>query len=211
MSKEVKPVRIIVFAKAPKAGFAKTRLIPALGAKGAAALAARLILHTLSEALQAGVADVELCITPWNDPTWETLRLPSGLHISDQESGDLGERMARAAQRSLDAGQPCILIGTDCPTLDAKNLRECAQFMQSHDAVMVPAHDGGYVALGLCRFVNDIFTDMVWSTPTVAPVTMSRLLQAGLHVHQMPAQQDIDEPADLDALSPNWTLERNHE
>ncbi len=204
------PVRIIVFAKAPRAGFAKTRLIPALGADGAAALARRLLLHTLDEAMRADVCDIELCRTPMNDPLWQTLPLPAGLHVTDQAGGDLGERLARAAHRSLEAGQPCILIGTDCPALNAGALRELALNLASHDAVLSPASDGGYVALGLRRFEPSVFTDMAWSTEVVARDTVSRLLQAGMCVHQVPALHDIDEPADLQHLPKHWTQEIHH-
>jgi uncharacterized protein len=204
------PVRIIVFAKAPRAGFAKTRLIPALGAGGAAALATRLLLHTLHEALQAQVGKVELCRTPLNDPLWHTLPLPQGLDVSDQEGGDLGERLARAAHRSLSADRPCILIGTDCPALDAQALRDVAAAMRQHDAVIVPASDGGYVALGLRAFVPSIFTEMAWSTEVVAQETESRLWQAGLSVHRMRVLHDIDEAADLQHLPTDWTQEPSH-
>lgn len=206
----IPPTRIIVFAKAPRAGFAKTRLIPALGADGAAALATRLLLHTLNEALHSNAGDVELCRTPLNDPLWQTLPLPDGLQMTDQEGGDLGERLARAAHRSLRAGQPCILIGTDCPMLDAQALRELALSLHSHDAVMSPASDGGYVALGLRRFVPTLFTDMAWSTEVVAQDTLSRLAQAGMSVQQMPVLHDIDEPADLRHLPQHWTQEPRH-
>lgn len=205
------PIRTIVFAKAPRAGFAKTRLIPALGADGAAALATRLLMHALNQALQAEVGQVELCRTPMSDPLWQTLPLPDGLQVSDQEGGDLGERLARAAHRSLQAGQPCILIGTDCPALDAPTLRELALHLNSHDAVMAPASDGGYVALGLRRFVPTVFTNMAWSTEVVAQTTASRLLTAGLSVHQMPVLHDIDEPTDLQHLPPQWTQEHTHD
>lgn len=207
MSTPLQSIRVIVFAKAPRAGFAKTRLIPALGAGGAAALATRLLLHTLDQALRAGVGEVELCRTPLTDPLWHSLPLPDGLQVTDQEGGDLGERLARAAHRSLQAGQPCILIGTDCPTLDAPALRDLALKLRSHDAVMSPASDGGYVALGLRRFVPTLFTDMAWSTEVVAHDTLSRLSQAGMSVHQMPVLHDIDEPADLQHLPAHWTQE----
>lgn len=209
-STQHQPVRIIVFAKAPRAGFAKTRLIPALGAGGAAALATRLLLHTLHEAMRADVGEVELCRTPLNDSLWQTLPLPAGLQISDQEGGDLGERLARAAYRSLTAGLPCILIGTDCPALDATALREVAMHMRMHDAVIVPASDGGYVALGLHQFVPSIFSEMAWSTEVVAQETLIRLARAGASVHQMPVLHDIDEPTDLQHLPRHWTQEHKH-
>lgn len=211
MSAHQPAIRIIVFAKAPRAGFAKTRLIPALGATGAADLATRLLLHTLGEALRADVGDVELCRTPADDALWQTLPLPGSLHMTDQGDGDLGERLARAARRSLEAGQPCLLIGTDCPGLDAPALRDMTRHMRWHDAVIAPASDGGYVALGLNRFVPTLFADMAWSTEVVARDTVTRLLQAGLRVHPMPVHHDIDEPADLRHLPEHWPPERRHD
>ena len=56
--------RIVIFAKAPRAGYAKTRLIPALGADGAARLARRMLTHMVNQALDAGVGPTELCMTP---------------------------------------------------------------------------------------------------------------------------------------------------
>jgi glycosyltransferase A (GT-A) superfamily protein (DUF2064 family) len=80
----------------------------------------------------------------------------------------------------------------------------------THDAVLSPASDGGYVALGLRRFEPSVFTDMAWSTEIVARDTVSRLLQAGMSVHQVPALHDIDEPADLQHLPKHWAQEANH-
>ena len=95
----MKPVRIVIFAKAPLPEFAKTRLIPALGAQGAAHLARRLLIHTLSEALAAKVGPVELCVTsPATDAVWQTLTIPDAMQWADQGEDDLGARLARAAR-----------------------------------------------------------------------------------------------------------------
>ena len=89
-------LRIIVFAKAPRPGLAKTRLIPALGAAGAAALAARMLAHTLDQALASGVGEVELCAAPApGDAMWQGVELPEGLVLTAQGEGDLGEREGR--------------------------------------------------------------------------------------------------------------------
>lgn len=214
-------VRFIVMAKAPRAGQAKTRLIPALGAEGAAALARRLLHHTLGEALAAAEslkqaqidATVTLCGTPlaelpaqgeslWGLPEL-TDWLPQ-LHLQDQGDGDLGARMARAVHGPLMTGQSCVLIGTDCPKLGREALHGIALDLHRHDAVIVPATDGGYVALGLRRFEPTLFTHMPWSTPEVAHLTRQRLAAAGLSLHEWPPEHDIDEPADLAHLPHGW-------
>jgi len=92
----MKLIRIVIFAKAAQPGFAKTRLIPALGEKGAADLAQRMLTHTLSEALAAKIGPVELCVTPSStDAIWQTLVIPDEVQYSDQGEGDLGERLTR--------------------------------------------------------------------------------------------------------------------
>jgi hypothetical protein len=192
------PPRIVIFAKAPLAGLAKTRLIPALGAQGAARLAAALLEHAVAQALASGVGPVELCVTPApTDPLWSGLAPQATLNWSDQGDGDLGERMARAARRTLEAGEPVLLMGTDCPDLTAGHIREAAASLTAADATLVPAFDGGYVLLGLNRFDASLFAGIAWSTASVAQVTRARVEQLGWSLQTLPALHDIDDPADL--------------
>ena len=206
-------LRIIVFAKAPRPGLAKTRLIPALGAAGAAALAARMLAHTLDQALASGVGAVELCVAPApGDAAWQGVELPEGLALTAQGAGDLGARMARATQRAIEAGDSCadescagvLLIGTDCPALDAACLRQAANALGEADAVIAPTADGGYALLGLRRFDASLFADIAWSTSTVATTTMARLDALDWHCMHLPLMRDIDEPVDLEHLPPGW-------
>lgn len=190
--------RIIVFAKAPRAGRAKTRLIPALGPTGSARLAEQLLQQTLVEALAAKLGPVELCVTPClSDPAWREIRLPAELALSEQGEGDLGERLARAAQRWVKNGEAVMLVGTDCPELTAQRLRAAAIALENHDAVMHPAVDGGYALLGLRRFHPRIFQDIAWSTDSVAYTTLARCGELGWSVHVAERLHDIDQPEDL--------------
>lgn len=198
------PVHIAILAKAPRAGFAKTRLIPALGADGAARLAHRLLEHALAQAHAAGIGPVELCVTPVSDALWPAVSRPAGTLLSDQGEGDLGDRLARVCDRVSGTGAAVLLIGTDCPALNAERLRAIALALAAHDAVMVPATDGGYTALALRRFDASVFTDIAWSTASVGATTLSRLQALGWRVAVLPALSDIDEPADLGALPPGW-------
>ena len=191
--------RIVVFAKAPRPGLAKTRLIPALGAQGAADLAGRMLLHTLEQALTSGVGPVELCMSPGPEaPAWEGLDLPHGLQMSDQGEGDLGQRMARAVDRvTTTLAHPVLLMGTDCPGLSATHIAQAAQQLQNHDAVLLPAEDGGYVLIGLHAPCPEVFTSMAWSTAEVAGETLRRLALLRRSVWLGPRLHDIDEPGDL--------------
>ena len=190
--------RTILLSKAPLPGQAKTRLIPALGPEGAAALAAAMLKRTAAIALEAGLGPVELCVAPSRRlPIWQQLRLPQDLEWSKQGEGDLGERMARAARRGLGAGGPVLLIGTDCPDLGVNPLRAAAEALQDRDGVLVPTRDGGYALLGMGRFEPGLFAAMPWSTPAVLAQTRLRLAAAGWTWRELPTLADIDTPEDL--------------
>jgi rSAM/selenodomain-associated transferase 1 len=196
---------VIVMAKAPVAGFAKTRLIPALGAEGAAALARRLLDHAIDQALAAGLGPVELCAAPdAAHAAFEPHAQRAGLRLSPQGDGGLGERMNRAFLRNLSATTPALMIGTDAPAVDANVLRAAAQALQDQDAVFVPAHDGGYALVGLRRPAPSIFTGVAWSTAQVMAQTRQRLAACGLHHAELAPVHDIDEPADLQHLPAAW-------
>lgn len=199
--------RIIIFAKAPLPGQAKTRLIPALGVDGAARLAKHMLLSTLTRSLAAELGPVELCMSPGPEhPAWRDIPLPPGLILSDQGGGDLGERMARAAERGLAQTPRVLLIGTDCPALTAARLRAAATRLDDHEVVIQPALDGGYVLLGLTRFHPRLFADIPWSTDRVAALTLGRLDELGMSCHRAEPLPDIDEPQDLRQLPGDWPL-----
>lgn len=191
-------MRVVIFAKAPVPGRVKTRLIPALGDKGAAALAAGMLEHTISEALASGLA-VELCGDP--DPAGWYEGAP--VARTAQGDGNLGARLARAAARVL-GEEPVLLIGADCPALDRRRLRAAAQALGRCDAFLHPAEDGGYVLLGLRRFDPSLFTGIAWSTAAVAAETVARIETLGWRLETGETLRDIDTPADLDA----WPLRR---
>ncbi|MHB1676199.1 MAG: TIGR04282 family arsenosugar biosynthesis glycosyltransferase [Sulfuriferula sp.] len=202
----MKPVRIVIFTKAPQSGFAKTRLIPALGVQGAADLAQLMFTHTVTEALAAQVGPVELCVTPAAaDAAWGTLAIPDTIQWSDQGEGDLGTRLARTTQRVIDGGESILLIGTDCPELTANHLQQAANTLQYFDSTLIPTADGGYVLLGLNHFHPFIFSNIAWSTDTVAFETLCRIGQLRWSVTNQPMLHDIDEPDDLKWLPANWT------
>jgi hypothetical protein len=186
-------MRILIFAKALVAGEVKTRLIPALGAEGAAKLAREMLAETCHEAVAAEVGPVELCLS--GDPACIP-ELPEGVALSDQGEGDLGARLWRAAER---VGPPLLLIGTDCPGLDRGRLRSAAEALRHHDAILHPTEDGGYALLGLNRLDPTLFTDIAWSTAGVARATIGRIEALGWSLRAGETLRDIDEPEDLAA------------
>lgn len=198
-------VRIVIFAKAPLSGMAKTRLIPALGWDGSAQLARRLLKHTVEQAIAANIGTVELCVSPTSlHPVWKELALPIALEWSEQGEGDLGERLAKASQRVTGNGETILLIGTDCPSLTAEKLRVAALALELHDACMVPVSDGGYALLGLNHHLPGVFVDMPWSTASVAQLTRQRILAEDWTLKSFASLHDIDEPQDLRYLPESW-------
>jgi len=193
--------RIIIFAKAPQPGFAKTRLIPALGAERAAELARQMLFNTLHEALSANIGPVELCVTPEiNQAAWQGIQLPTGIEVFDQGDGDLGARLARASGRALKNAQAVLLIGTDCVEMSSGLLREAAQALHEHEAIIHCTVDGGYALLGLRLFNPLLFSDMPWSTDAVAGTTIARIGQLGWSIRVGHTLHDVDEPEDLKYL-----------
>ncbi|MDQ6627234.1 MAG: TIGR04282 family arsenosugar biosynthesis glycosyltransferase [Pseudomonadota bacterium] len=201
---------LIVFAKAPVAGHAKTRLIPALGTAAAAALAEQLLEYAMRAATAARFDHLELCVTPdVGHPAFR--RLASGddrLTVSTQGDGDLGARMDRALTRALSTHERAILIGTDAPALDAGRLVGAREALIGLDAVFVPALDGGYALVGLARPAPTLFADVDWGSAQVMTQTRLRAGAAGLRWRELEPVADIDEPEDLVHLPAAWPARR---
>ena len=196
---------VMVFAKAPVAGQAKTRLIPALGAEGAARLAALLLNAALDHAVQADIGPVELCVAPDRlHPAFVAAARRRAVNVTEQGDGDLGDRMARTFERVLAMHDAAVLIGTDAPALDAAQLRAAAVALRDHDAVFSPAADGGYALVGLQRPQRGLFAGMHWSHDQVMAQTRERLAALALRHTELPTVHDIDEPRDLIHLPPGW-------
>jgi hypothetical protein len=193
---------LIVFAKAPRPGAVKTRLIPVLGAAGAARLHERLVDRTLAIAAAAGLGAVELCGDPASDPFLAARAAAHGAALAEQGPGDLGARMRRAFQRVLTGAPAAILIGTDCPALTPEYLRAAADALAAgHDAVIGPAEDGGYVLIGLRRVQRSLFEGIRWGGPDVREHTRARLGALGWRCRELGTLWDVDRPADLERLA----------
>lgn len=204
---------LIVFTRYPQPGKAKTRLIPTLGANGAAALQRQMTEHTLAHIkrlLTTYNCSVEIWFAGTDDIETDRQRMQDWLGAewcySSQPPGDLGKRMAYAFQSAFTAGaERVITIGTDCPGLDSVRMQEAFQALQTHDVVLGPATDGGYYLIGLRRFIPELFVGISWSTDTVLSETVAIANQLGLTVAYLDALTDVDRPDDL----PVWQAIRN--
>jgi len=205
---EPRHVQIAVLAKAPVPGVAKTRLIPALGARGAARLQRQLTLHTLATAAAARLGPVTLWCAPDTGHWFFRALRRAAVECVAQPGGDLGQRMHTAFVHHCTQG-PALLVGTDCPALQPAHLREAARRLcDGAEAVFQPAEDGGYVLLGLRRPQALLFSGMPWGTADVMARTRSRA--RALRCSELEMLWDVDRPADLVrllALAP-WSAQR---
>jgi len=191
---------ILVFARYPEPGRAKTRLIPALGPQGAIDLYRQLTELTLAQ-VKAWGQDQSVDVTVWfaGQAVAPMVRwLGDDLTYRQQPSGDLGDRMGTAFQAAFDQGyQQAIAIGTDCPWLDRAILAQAAQALASHDLVLGPANDGGYYLIGLRQYYPQLFQNIPWSTAEVLARTVAIAQALGLTMAYLPTLTDIDTPEDL--------------
>jgi rSAM/selenodomain-associated transferase 1 len=187
--------RILVFARAPVPGRCKTRLIPALGAAGAAALYRRLVRRTIAAACATG-ADVELWCAPGAAHAFfASCRRDYGVRLRRQPAGDLGRRMAVALARALRDG-PAVLAGSDCPEFTRRDFAGALAALGAHDCVLQPSTDGGYVLVGARRFERRAFAGIAWSSGRELVQTRRRLSALGLLPHELRTLSDLDTPAD---------------
>ena len=189
------PVEVAVLAKAPVAGYAKTRLAPQLGLVGAARLQERLIDRALATVAAARVGTIVLwCAPDDRHPVLRSLARRHGAAVRVQPPGDLGVRMLAAAQ-----GGPTLVIGADCPALAPQHLRDAADVLsRGEDVVLIPAEDGGYVLIGLAAPQPALFAGVEWGSNRVMTQTRELMTAAGLRWSELPALWDLDRPEDLD-------------
>lgn len=194
---------IAILARAPVAGAAKTRLIPRLGAEGAARLHEALTLRILSEARASGMTVTLWCAPDCDHPFFARAAREHGVALKAQPEGHLGARMAHpfAEMRT-----PLLLVGTDCPPIDAALLRGCARALARADAVFLPAEDGGYGLVGLNAPQPALFAPMEWGGARVMEETRARARALGLRVVEPATVWDVDRSEDVDRLDRSGLL-----
>ena len=199
ISSNASSVSVAILTKAPIPGFAKTRLIPAIGAHAAAVLQERLTERTVATAFAAGIGPVTLCCEP--DATHDTfLKMVARMKITLrlQPQGDLGVRVLAAMAGS--AG-PILVIGTDCPALTEIHLRSAAAALHDGaDVVLIPAESGGYALLGVRKIQPALFSNIAWGRSAVLAEIRARIVEQRLMLVERPPLWDVDTEIDLARL-----------
>ena len=196
---------VILFTRYPQAGKCKSRLIPDLGAEGALSVFNQLASHILKrlDAFMAATTDTDFSIFYTGGSREQMQKWLNHEYSCKQQQGeDLGQRMAAALVWGLNIKQDTLLIGSDCPDIDAALLNEGFQALKSNDIVIGPAHDGGYYLIGaganldplLC---SRLFDKIPWGSSTVFSDTIALTKTLGLRPHILKKLHDIDTKEDL--------------
>jgi rSAM/selenodomain-associated transferase 1 len=185
---------LIVYAKRPLPGYAKTRLGSGIGAENAAGLYARLLYGYLIDLVRAGLEDtaLELSVASPDDVAFFFSAFPE-LRVHPQIDGDLGQRMATSFARAFDRGAASVVLtGSDIPGLDSTLVRTAFQKLQAADVVLGPAADGGYYLIGMRTPCVFLFEKVEWSTDRVLAQTEALARAQGLEIATLSQLYDID-------------------
>ena len=189
---------LLLMVKNPIPGKTKTRLAADVGHDRALEIYAELTRHTREQA--SGLTGITRYLY-YSDFVDTADAWPSEAYIKLVQVGaGLGERMSVAFQRAFDRGHDrVVIIGSDCPGLTTDLLRESISALARHDLVIGPATDGGYYLLGLRHPQPGLFSNMPWSTDSVAAETLRRARVQALRVKELPTLSDVDRLADWEA------------
>jgi hypothetical protein len=203
---------LIIFSRFPRAGVAKTRLIPVLGADGAAELQRQMTEHTLAGALrlcERQPLQIEINYEGDDQGAMENWLGPQ-VSYRPQSDGDIGNRMQAAISGAFaKEAARVVLIGSDIPGISTDILERAFRALGEHDLVIGPATDGGYYLIGMNKrslgAARDVLFDGIeWSSHRVLAQTTDRAASIGASIKRLEALSDVDQPTDL----PVWTGRR---
>jgi rSAM/selenodomain-associated transferase 1 len=185
---------LCVFARTPALGQVKRRLAEALGEAAALAAHEELLEGTLRRCLQGGSYRLELWLTDLSQlPDWLcSPPFSTEMTMRLQGEGDLGARMWETLRQGLNASSYCVLIGSDCPDIDAAYVAAAFEALAGADVVLGPAADGGYGLIGLSKPLPELFLDMRWGDSGVRARTLARAARSGASVVCLPEIYDVD-------------------
>lgn len=193
------PQQLWILAKQPLAGQVKTRLVPPLWPRQAAALAGLSLKDSLTLARRLPEVHTGLCVA--GDLAWFA-RHAADLPCRAQVEGDLGARLTALFTQAFATGARRVCaIGSDSPDLPPGRIGEAFAALADHDVVIIPASDGGYVLIGCSGTYPQLFDAIAWSSPLVCRQSCERAVAAGLRLRLLPPWHDLDTPADLRRLA----------
>lgn len=193
---------IIVFTRYPQAGKAKTRLIPTVGAEGAAEFQRQMTKHAVGRAWSYSTCRPNTrLIVAFEGGTLHEMRSWLGpLDYRAQGEGDLGDRLSRMVDRELQRGiKKVVVMGSDCPAINEDILEQAFAALDTAPIVFGPAQDGGYYLIGMTHSSPQLFQKIPWGTSRVLAESLLRIRDLGLTSHSLPTLADVDEISDLES------------
>lgn len=190
---------LIIFAKNEVVGTVKTRLAATIGNENALQIYKTLLKHSFH--------------TTYALPFSKTVFYSDYVELQDlwhnasynkkvQRGEDLGEKMKNAFAAVFGEGaQQAVIMGTDCPQLNADIIHDAFDALAQYDIVIGPAHDGGYYLLAMKTLYPELFSGIPWSTHLVLQQTLQICQQLNLSVYLLPKLTDIDTEEDLKKVS----------
>jgi rSAM/selenodomain-associated transferase 2/rSAM/selenodomain-associated transferase 1 len=201
----VMPERLIVFTRFPEPGITKTRMIPALGAKGAARLQRQMTEHILATAAKASIRPdltIEVRHEGGNADLMQKWLGPQSSY-RPQGPGDLGRRMVRAFEEAFrESKGAAVIVGSDIPGISAGIIQQAFEGLQKNDLVLGPANDGGYYLIGMKNTIpastyTRLFENIDWGTGEVLSQTLQNARESELGIFLLESLGDVDRPVDL--------------
>ena len=194
------PETLIIYSRYPEAGKTKTRMIPALGAEGAAKLQRQMSEHTLNtvrQLQQKRSINIEVHFAGGNEQLMSAW-LGEDISYITQVDGDLGDKMNFSFDRAFNKGtKKVVTIGIDCPDIDANILNNAFDSLQQNDLVLGVAEDGGYYLIGLNKTIPKLFENIDWGTDRVLNQTKAIANKLDLKTKYLATLSDVDRPEDL--------------
>lgn len=188
---------LCLFTRTPRSGACKTRLIPRLGAEGACAAHKELVegqlkrVHPVRAHKSLWVTELDGVVSDW--------AARFGYQANRQTGADLGARMLAAfAHEFALGGDRIVLIGGDCPDIDARYVTQAFSALAAHDLVLGPAEDGGYGLIGLKTLQPGLFQGINWGSGEVRAKTLELARQLHLSAFELSEIWDVDTPLDWD-------------
>ena len=189
---------LIVYAKRPLAGYAKTRLGEKIGFEESAGIYARFLYQSLLELVKLDRAEIsiKLSLASSADVPFFRLAFPE-FQIRSQSAGNLGQRFAHSFQKAFDQGAAAVMvIGTDIPDLDRSIIQSGFEALNENEVVIGPDMDGGYYLIGTRLRTANLFENIDWSSERVFQQTERLILAQGLSLFYLPTLSDVDTDAD---------------
>jgi rSAM/selenodomain-associated transferase 1 len=196
--------QLTIFTRYPEPGLTKTRLIGALGKKGAAALQKELTEQTVQKIdplVKTSTIEPVICFEGGDLASMQNW-LGDDRTYKPQGDGNLGEKLIKAFEDAFSAGaQRVVTVGCDCPDLNKEHIGRAFDALYLKDLVLGPATDGGYYLIGIKCPCGALFKDIPWGTDRVFETTVYLAQELGLSIEILEELRDVDRPADLEYIN----------